>query len=71
MWTGAASHATVLTCLRALLCPALLLVLLQDAVSLCDATGNEFARGLSNFDSKVRPTDAITAVCLGQRIQPV
>lgn len=24
----------------------------QDAVSLCDATGNEFARGLSNFDSK-------------------
>jgi len=30
------------------------LLLLQDAVSLCDATGNEFARGLSNFDSKVR-----------------
>jgi hypothetical protein len=33
---------------------SLLLLLLQDAVSLCDATGNEFARGLSNFDSKVR-----------------
>lgn len=31
----------------------MLSVLLQDAVSLCDATGNEFARGLSNFDSKV------------------
>jgi hypothetical protein len=28
-------------------------LLLQDAVSLCDASGNEFARGLSNFDSKV------------------
>lgn len=41
-------------CWRALMCPALL-VLLQDAVSLCDATGNEFARGLSNFDSQVRP----------------
>lgn len=25
----------------------------QDAVSLCDASGHEFARGLSNFDSKV------------------
>lgn len=25
----------------------------QDAVSLRDASGNEFARGLSNFDSKV------------------
>eukprot|EP00878_Enallax_costatus_P045847 GHUV01055353.1.p1 GENE.GHUV01055353.1~~GHUV01055353.1.p1 ORF type:complete len:235 (+),score=44.53 GHUV01055353.1:394-1098(+) len=24
----------------------------QDAVSLCDASGHEFARGLSNFDSK-------------------
>jgi hypothetical protein len=27
---------------------------LQDAVSLCDESGHEFARGLSNFDSKVR-----------------
>jgi hypothetical protein len=25
----------------------------QDAVSLCDESGHEFARGLSNFDSKV------------------
>jgi hypothetical protein len=29
-------------------------VVLQDAVSLCDEYGNEFARGLSNFESKVR-----------------
>jgi hypothetical protein len=29
-------------------------VAMQDAVSLCDESGHEFARGLSNFDSKVR-----------------
>jgi hypothetical protein len=39
---------------------------LQDAVSLCDAAGVEFARGLSNFDSKVgswRQPPHMPAVC--------
>ncbi len=35
----------------------------QDAVSLCDAAGVEFARGLVNFSSEVSASDAGCCNC--------
>jgi hypothetical protein len=41
---------------------------LQDAVSLCDESGHEFARGLSNFDSKVRGGPPVTCRVANTRL---